>query len=166
MLAHGEVVQGLPAAKGPRMPMAGGVHARDVLHLEQHDPHPLPLNTGFVPMIDPSVAPNPMSYYTSLVVAYARDGDWRGAEAVLVSMQKRNIQPDIMTYNSLINAHAKDGNFAGAEDVMRRLLERGVEPNVTTFNSIIKVSVGVGWLERCCGGPMQGGMNAASAWAG
>eukprot|EP00797_Seminavis_robusta_P028753 Sro565_g167580.2 (559) ;mRNA; r:19740-21416 len=82
-----------------------------------------------------------MIAFSSVLDAYARAKDPRGAERLLRNMEQSGITPNTVCYNSVINAWAKEGSPVAGQEAERILQDMqdntSVTPNVRTFNSVI-----------------------------
>lgn len=88
-------------------------------------------------LVTRGVDPNVITY-NSVISAYAKEGNWQGANDVLRRMlQNQNVEPNVTTYNAVINAYANKGHWQGAEDVLHRMNAHNIQPNMTTYNSLI-----------------------------
>merc|ERR1711964_697731 len=52
-------------------------------------------------------------------------------------MQRRHLEPDVVTFNSVINAKAHRGLFDEVVILLKEMQALGLHPNERTFNSII-----------------------------
>mmetsp|Transcript_17141 Transcript_17141/g.69389 ORF Transcript_17141/g.69389 Transcript_17141/m.69389 type:complete len:127 (+) Transcript_17141:1209-1589(+) len=73
----------------------------------------------------------------SQINAYAKAGDFDGADRSLKLMRSKGLKPNVVTYSSLIDARAKRGEINKALRLRSDMEEDGQLPNTITWNSLI-----------------------------
>ena len=89
--------------------------------------------------------------FTSLLNAYAAQGDVGKALRVLAQMTDSGVQPNTVTYTSLVNAHVRAGDLPGAWKVVDRMRKHGAEPNAHTFTTLLSAHAKAGQVKEAWG---------------
>ncbi|XP_010915815.1 uncharacterized protein [Elaeis guineensis] len=75
--------------------------------------------------------------YNTIARAYAKNGDTRRAEELILEMQA-NQHPNERTWAIIIGGYCKEGNMKDALRCVHQMKDNGVLPNVIVFNTLIK----------------------------
>ena len=71
------------------------------------------------------------------------------AREVLRRMQKKGVEPNVLSYSALVDGHAVAGRVDEAADWLKTAADEGVTPNVVTFSSVAKGMPPLGgWTRR------------------
>ena len=82
------------------------------------------------------IAPNSTTY-SSLINAYAKNGDPAGAEYWFGMMTSSGVEANEVTYNTMIAAFAKQGNVPRASHWFGAMQQAGRVRNEVSYNSMI-----------------------------
>lgn len=75
--------------------------------------------------------------YNTLMSCYAREGHYRKVEALLVQMQRANIEPDSYTCSTVVQAYGKANLLVRAIRAFEEMRAAGYRPNLIVYNSLL-----------------------------
>jgi pentatricopeptide repeat protein len=100
-----------------------------------------------VQMIEDGVNPN-MYTYSTMIDAFAKNGQIEKAIEVFDSIMKDGVRPDVFVYTSMIDAFAKNGQIEKAIEVFDSIMKDGVRPDVFVYTSMIDAFAKNGQIEK------------------
>jgi len=76
--------------------------------------------------------------YNYLIGQCGRRREWQVAAGLFGQMQRRGVQPTVVTYNQLITSYADSGQLHRCLPVLRRMMDlKRCKPNMVTFNALL-----------------------------
>jgi len=75
--------------------------------------------------------------YNLVIRAYAKKGDYQGAEEWLIRMETSGLEATVCSYNTVLDANAKANNAEGCEQWLQRMISKGAEANVISYATVI-----------------------------
>ncbi|KAJ0974811.1 hypothetical protein J5N97_016776 [Dioscorea zingiberensis] len=90
-----------------------------------------------VPVSDPSIVPNSISY-NILILALCEKGELHAALDTLKLMEENGIMPDLITFNTLLNGFYSSNLFLDGEKVWDKMKEKNIDPNIRSYNAKLR----------------------------
>merc|ERR1719424_765037 len=75
--------------------------------------------------------------YNLVIRAFAKKGDYKGAEEWFYRMEASGLEATICSYNTLLDACAQANNAEGCDSWLGRMLSKGCEANVISYATAI-----------------------------
>jgi len=72
-----------------------------------------------------------------MISACEKGGQWQKAFELFDELQRRGLEPEIITYNAMISNCEKGGQWEKALELFDELQQRGLKPDVITYNALI-----------------------------
>eukprot|EP00897_Mesotaenium_endlicherianum_P001343 jgi/Mesen1/1236/ME000129S00336 len=82
--------------------------------------------------------------YTMLLGVCGRAGDFGQVSALLEEMERKKVEPSIVTFNTLLSAYGRAAMWREVEDLRDQMAARGVPTDVFTCRTLVEVYGGAG----------------------
>ena len=86
--------------------------------------------------------------YNMAITAWGRRKEWEHALGLLEEMQRRGLQPNVITWNAAISACEKGAQWERALGMLEEMQRRGVQPDVITWSAVISSREQSGSLDQ------------------
>lgn len=85
--------------------------------------------------------------YSTLAIAYARNGLTCRAEGMIPEMQNHDVQPNERLCDTIVGGYIKEGKIEEALRFVHRMKDLGVHLEIVRFNSLLKVFLNMAYRE-------------------